>query len=108
MIKFLHLNNIAMPDVVEIQDALFKELHNRVVVFEEDRAVFKAALRQLQREVRDENPSHTKVMEDLDSAKDGEIDISFSFYNPPPPLPPINSYVVESFDTGPSNRPPFI
>ena len=90
----LQLNNTALSDVVESRDALVGELNDRVAVFEEDRVVLKAALRQLQREMSDEAPRHAKVAEDLEAAVDGEIDLgggvsALSRENPThPSLPP--------------------
>ena len=54
--KFLQFNNMALSDIVEIQDALLGELNDRVAVFEDDRVVVKAALRQIHKEIRDEPP----------------------------------------------------
>ena len=59
----LQLNNMALLDVVEIQDALVGNINYRVAVFEEDRVVLKAALRQIQRDMRDEASGHTKVVD---------------------------------------------
>ena len=63
----LQLNNTALSDVVEIQDALVWDLKDKVAVFEENRVVLKASLRQLHREMRDEAPGHAKVVEDLEA-----------------------------------------
>ena len=52
----LQLNNTALSDVVESWDDLVGELNDRVAVFEEEKLVLKAALRQLQREMRDDPP----------------------------------------------------
>ena len=38
-------------------------INYRVAVFEEDRVVLKAALRQIQRDMRDEASGHTKVVD---------------------------------------------
>ena len=43
----LHLNNTDLSDVVEIRDSLVGYLNYRVAVFDEDRVVLKASLRQL-------------------------------------------------------------
>ena len=102
----LQLKNMTLSDAVDIRDALVGELHDRVVVFEEDRVVLKAALRQLQRDMRDEAPGHAKVAEDLDAAKDGEIDLGFPFWNPLLPLP-VPSSVADSFAARPSYPPSF-
>ena len=64
--------------------------------------VFKTALKQLQREMRDEAPGHTKVTEDLESAKDGDIYVGLVFWNPLPTTS-VPSSVVVSF----AARPPY-
>ena len=56
MATSLQLYNTPLSDVVEIQDVLVGELINRVAMFEEDRVVLKAMLRDLQREMRDYPP----------------------------------------------------
>ena len=52
----LIINNKSLSGVVEIKDDLVGELTDRVAVSREDRVVLKAALRQLQREMRDDPP----------------------------------------------------
>ena len=44
---YLQLNNTTLPDIAERRDALVGDIHNRVAVFDNDRVVLKAALRQL-------------------------------------------------------------
>ena len=92
----LHLNNTSLSEVVDIQDALVGNLNNRVDVFEEDRVVLKADLRQIQRETRYKAPGHAKVEENLEAKKDGEIDLGFDFQNPLSSTP-INYSSAESF-----------
>ena len=52
----LRSNNTAIMDMVHSRDTIIKELNERVSVFEEDKMVLRAALRQLQREIKDEAP----------------------------------------------------
>ena len=40
-----------------------------MAVFKEDREVLKAALRQLQRKIREKTPVHAKVAEDLEALR---------------------------------------
>jgi hypothetical protein len=42
-------------------------------VFEEDKVVLKAALRQLQKEITEEAPKAQKLMDDLAKAEQGEL-----------------------------------
>lgn len=57
--------------MVSSRDSLIQELNDRVSVFEEDKVVLKAALRQLQKEMKDEAPKTQQLVSDLDAAKDG-------------------------------------
>lgn len=50
---------------------LINELNDRVAVFEEDKVVLKAALRQLQKEMKEEAPKNQKLVLDLQRANDG-------------------------------------
>ena len=45
----LHINNMALSDVVESRDTMVEYIHNKVDMFKEERVVLKATLRQLQR-----------------------------------------------------------
>ena len=47
-------NNSAIAEMVESRDSLIDELNDRVAAFEEDKVVLKAALRQLQKEMKEE------------------------------------------------------
>ncbi len=47
------------------------ELNDRVAVFEEDKLVLKAALRQLQKEMKEEAPKTQKLIHDLQQANEG-------------------------------------
>ena len=55
--------------MVESRDSIIDELNNRIAVFEEDKVVLKAALRQLQKEMKEEAPKAHKLMEDLGKAE---------------------------------------
>lgn len=55
--------------MVESRDMLIDELNNRVAVFEEDKIVLKAALRQLQKEIKEEAPKTQKLVDDLKDAR---------------------------------------
>ena len=67
----LQQNNSAISDMVESRDHLINELNDRVSVFEEDKIVLKAALRQLQKEMKEEAPKTQKVVSDLKKAQEG-------------------------------------
>ena len=64
-------NNSAISEMVSSRDSLIDELNDRVSVFEEDKMVLKAALKQLQKEMKEEAPRTQKLIQDLESAKDG-------------------------------------
>ncbi len=64
-------NNSAISEMVISRDSLIDELNDRVSVFEEDKMVLKAALKQLQKEMKDEAPRTQKLIEDLETAKEG-------------------------------------
>ena len=57
--------------MVMSRDALIEELNDRVAVFEDDKMVLKAALRQLQKEMKEEAPKTKKLMDDLQASRDG-------------------------------------
>lgn len=73
-ISVLRQNNTAISDMIESRDSLISELNNRVQVFEEDKMVLKAALKQLQKDFREQTPVHAKVRDDLKNALD-EIEV---------------------------------
>jgi hypothetical protein len=52
---------------------IIDELNSRVAVFEEDKVVLKAALRQLQKEMKEEAPKTQKLVEELADAKKGKL-----------------------------------
>ena len=78
----LQQNNSAISDMVESRDHLINELNDRVSVFEEDKIVLKAALRQLQKEMKEEAPKTQKVVSDLKKAQEGEICTCIGLYCP--------------------------
>ena len=55
--------------MVHSRDMLIEELNNRVAVFEEDKLVLKAALKQLQKEMKEEGPKTQKVLDNLKHAR---------------------------------------
>jgi len=57
--------------MVESRDILINELNDRVAVFEEDKVVLKAALRQLQKEMKEEAPKTQTLIHDLQRANEG-------------------------------------
>jgi chromosome segregation ATPase len=65
----LQQNNSAISEMVESRDIIIDELNNRVAVFEEDKVVLKAALRQLQKEMKEEAPKTQKLLDDLAQAE---------------------------------------
>lgn len=69
----LQRNNSAIMDVVSSRDELISELNDRVAVFEEDKMVLKAALRQLQMEIKEEAPKTQQLIDDLEKARDVEV-----------------------------------
>ena len=68
----LQQNNSAIAQMVDSRDMIIDELNNRVAVFEEDKVVLKAALRQLQKEMKEEAPKTQKLVEELGDAKKGK------------------------------------
>ena len=68
----LQQNNSAISEMVESCDMLIDELNNRIAVFEEDKVVLKAALKQLQKEIQEEAPKTQKLMDSLDTSKQGK------------------------------------
>ena len=65
----LQQNNSAISEMVESRDIIIDELNNRIAVFEEDKVVLKAALRQLQKEMKEEEPKTQKLIDDLAEAE---------------------------------------
>ena len=81
--------------MVSSRDSLIDELNDRVAVFEEDKVVLKAALRQLQKEMKEEAPKTQKLVEDINEAQSSKFAsslikdvqliyrlIRYSFYSP--------------------------
>lgn len=71
VLSTLQQNNSAISEMVESRDMLISELNDRVAVFEEDKVVLKAALRQLQKEMKEEAPKTQKLIRDLQHANEG-------------------------------------
>jgi len=69
----LQHNNTAISEQVKSRDLIIDELNDRIAVFEEDKVVLKAALKQLQKEMNEEAPKTQKVVNDLEAARE-EID----------------------------------
>ena len=66
-------NNSAIAEMVSSRDSLINELNDRVAVFEEDKVVLKAALRQLQKEMKDEAPKTQKMGEEINEAQKSKL-----------------------------------
>jgi DNA repair exonuclease SbcCD ATPase subunit len=62
----LQNNNSAIAQQVESRDAIIDELNSRIAVFEEDKVVLKAALKQLQIEMKQEEPKTARLKADLE------------------------------------------
>ena len=78
VIDTLSQNNTAIAEVVESRDTLISELHSRVQVFEEDKLVLKAALKQLQREMKEEiGPAREKLENELREKSEGTLGLLF-------------------------------
>jgi uncharacterized protein (DUF3084 family) len=67
----LQRNNSAIAEMVKSRDLIVDELNDRVAVFEEDKIVLKAALKQLQKEMKEEAPRTQKLLGDLEAARQG-------------------------------------
>jgi uncharacterized coiled-coil protein SlyX len=73
-------NNTAIAEMVASRDSLIDELNDRVAVFEEDKVVLKAALRQLQKEMKEEAPKTQKIVSELKAANARKFATSFLVY----------------------------
>ncbi|KAL3766429.1 hypothetical protein ACHAWU_007464 [Discostella pseudostelligera] len=71
----LQRNNSAIVDVVASRDSIISELNDRVAVFEEDKMVLKAALRQLRAEIKEEAPRTEQLVRDLEEARMREVEL---------------------------------
>lgn len=69
----LQQNNSAIAEMVKSRDLIIDELNERVAVFEEDKIVLKAALKQLQKEMKEEAPRTQKMIDDLEAARQGTL-----------------------------------
>jgi hypothetical protein len=65
----LQQNNSAIAEQVQSRDAIIDELNDRIAIFEEDKIVLKAALKQLQKEMKEEAPKTRKLAEDYKAAQ---------------------------------------
>jgi len=72
VVTSLQQNNSAIAEMVESRDTIIDELNNRIAVFEEDKVVLKAALRQLQKEIKEEAPRTQKLIDSVAEADKGE------------------------------------
>lgn len=64
-VAVLQTNNSAIAEQVESRNAIIDELNNRIAVFEEDKVVLKAALKQLQKEIKEEAPKTARLKSEL-------------------------------------------
>ena len=71
IVTSLQQNNSAIAEMVESRDTIIDELNNRIAVFEEDKVVLKAALRQLQKEIKEEAPKTQKLVDAMKKAEEG-------------------------------------
>lgn len=68
-VTILQRNNTALAEQVRSRDDIIEELNDRVGVFEEDRVVLKAALRQLKKDMSEEAPKAQNMANELKAAK---------------------------------------
>lgn len=73
IITALEQNNTAIAEMVKSRDLIVDELNDRIAVFEKDKVVLKAALKQLQKEMKEEAPRTQKLTDDLDVAREGAL-----------------------------------
>ena len=73
VVASLQQNNSAISEMVDSRDMIIDELNNRIAVFEEDKVVLKAALRQLQKEMQEEAPKTQKLLDGLAASKEGML-----------------------------------
>ncbi len=75
IVASLQQNNSAISLMVESRDQIIEDLNGRVAVFEEDKMVLKAALRQLQKEMKEEAPKTQKLVDELEHSRTGKSTI---------------------------------
>lgn len=68
-VNSLQQNNTAISEQVKSRDLIIDELNDRIAVFEEDKLVLKAALKQLQKDLNAEAPRTQKLLDDLERSK---------------------------------------
>lgn len=73
VVTSLQQNNSAISEQLQSRDLIIDELNDRIAVFEEDKVVLKAALKQLQVEMSEEAPKTQKLVNDLKGAQ-SEVD----------------------------------
>ena len=73
MVNGLQENNSAIAEQVQSRDMIVDELNDRVAVFESDKVVLKAALKQLQQEMNEEAPKTQQLADELAKAHE-EVD----------------------------------
>ncbi|GKY95235.1 hypothetical protein MPSEU_000486300 [Mayamaea pseudoterrestris] len=69
VVASLQQNNSAIAEQVQSRDTIIDELNDRIAIFEEDKIVLKAALKQLQKEMKQEAPRTQKLADDYRAAK---------------------------------------
>ena len=69
IVTSLQENNSAISEQVQSRDVIIDELNDRIAVFEEDKLVLKAALRQLQKEMKEEAPKTQQLHQKLEAAQ---------------------------------------
>jgi len=69
----LQQNNSAIAEMVKSRDLIIDELNERVAIFEEDKMVLKAALKQLQKEMKEEAPKTQNLINELKTAQQGAM-----------------------------------
>jgi chromosome segregation ATPase len=69
IVASLQQNNSAISEQVKSRDQVIDELNDRIAVFEEDKMVLKAALKQLQKDLSSEAPKTQKLVQDLEAAQ---------------------------------------
>ena len=68
-VSTLEQNNSMIAVQIQSRDEIIDQLNERVAVFEEDKLVLKAALKQLQKEMTEEAPKTQKLIQDLEEAQ---------------------------------------
>jgi chromosome segregation ATPase len=69
IVASLQQNNSAISEQVKSRDLIVDELNDRIAVFEEDKMVLKAALKQLQKDLNAEAPKTQQLVQNLEAAQ---------------------------------------